>query len=81
MNFAPASAKPARKGKGYFTIDSMPYATVYVDGDKRGVTPILRLPLPAGRHEIVAVTADGRKQKFHVTIEPGAEARRRRLTW
>jgi serine/threonine-protein kinase len=87
MNFAPVPAPagaPARarpRGKGFFTIDSMPYATIYVDGAKKGVTPLLRLSLPAGKHEVVAVTADGRKQKFQVAIAPGEEARRRKLTW
>ena len=77
-----AAARPAKpRGKGFFTIDSMPYATVYVDGAKKGVTPLLRLQLPAGKHEVLAVTADGRRQKFQVTIEPGEEARRRKLTW
>ncbi|HEU5057688.1 MAG TPA: serine/threonine-protein kinase [Kofleriaceae bacterium] len=76
---APARARP--RGKGFFTIDSMPYATIYVDGAKKGVTPILRLQLPAGKHEVTAVTADGRRQKFQVVIEPGEEARRRKLTW
>ena len=76
---APARARP--RGKGFFTIDSMPYATIYVDGAKKGVTPILRLSLPAGKHEVVAVTADGRRQKFQVSIAPGEEAKRRKLTW
>ena len=89
MTFAPERAPPAGggtararpRGKGFFTIDSMPYATIYVDGAKKGVTPLLRLPLPAGKHEVVAVTADGRRQRFQVAIAPGEEARRRKLTW
>ena len=91
MTFAPerappagggGAARPARpRGKGFFTIDSMPYATIYVDGSKKGVTPLLRLQLPAGKHDVLAVTADGRRQKFQITIEPGEEARRRKLTW
>ena len=89
MTFAPepaphapgAPARPVRRGRGFFTVDSMPYATIYVDGAKKGVTPILRLPLAAGKHEVVAVTSDGRRQKFQVAIAPGEEARRRKLTW
>lgn len=90
MTFAPdpapaagggQAARPRPRGRGFFTIDSMPYATVYVDGAKKGVTPLLRLPLPAGKHEVVAVTADGRRQKFQISIAAGEEARRRKLTW
>jgi hypothetical protein len=89
MTFAPERAPPAGggsararpRGKGFFTIDSMPYATIYVDGSKKGVTPLLRLSLPAGKHEVTAVTADGRRQKFQVAIAAGEEARRRKLTW
>jgi serine/threonine-protein kinase len=89
MTFAPERAPPAGggsgrarpRGRGFFTIDSMPYATIYVDGSKKGVTPLLRLPLPAGKHEVTAVTADGRRQKFQVAIAAGEEARRRKLTW
>ena len=90
MTFAPERAPPAPgggsararpRGKGFFTIDSMPYATIYVDGSKKGVTPLLRLALPAGKHEVTAVTADGRRQKFQVAIAAGEEARRRKLTW
>jgi eukaryotic-like serine/threonine-protein kinase len=89
MTFAPEPAPPAGggaararpRGKGFFTIDSMPYATIYVDGSKKGVTPLLRLSLSAGKHDVTAVTSDGRRQKFQVTIAPGEEARRRKLTW
>ncbi len=89
MTFAPepappsagTPARPRARGKGFFTIDSMPYATIYVDGSKKGVTPLLRLSLPAGKHDVLAVTADGRRQKFQVAIAPGEEARRRKLTW
>jgi hypothetical protein len=59
----------------------MPYATIYIDGARRGVTPILRLPLAPGTHTVAAVTADGRRRSFRVTIQPGREARRRRLVW
>lgn len=86
MTFAPEpapspGARQRPRGKGFFTIDSMPYATIFVDGAKKGVTPLLRLSLSAGKHEVVAVTADGRRQKFQIAIAPGEEAKRRKLTW
>ena len=76
-----AATTQAATRDGYFTVDSMPYATIYVDGTRRGVTPLLRLPLAPGRHRIVAVTADKRRQSLSITIEAGVEARRRRLVW
>jgi serine/threonine-protein kinase len=75
------SRRAAPVEPGYFTIDSRPYATIHVDGVRRGVTPLLRLPLSPGPHAVVAVTADGRRQSLRVTIEPGVEAPRRRLVW
>jgi hypothetical protein len=85
---APESAEPAprrkvvrERGPGWLTVDSRPYATIYVDGKKIGLTPVLRLELPAGGHRVRAVTQDGREQSFRVTIEPAKEAPRRRLVW
>jgi eukaryotic-like serine/threonine-protein kinase len=75
------SRRSAPVASGYFTIDSRPYAAIHVDGVRRGVTPLLRMPLAPGAHSVVAVTADGRRQSLRVTIEPGAEAPRRRLDW
>ncbi|HUS66267.1 MAG TPA: serine/threonine-protein kinase [Kofleriaceae bacterium] len=97
MTFAPTRAEPApapapapvheREKKlvvaerGFLTVDSMPYATIYDGKQKLGVTPLWRVALPAGPHKLVAVTADGRRQTLKVTIDPGKEARRRRLEW
>jgi serine/threonine-protein kinase len=66
---------------GYFTVDSRPWATIYVDGKKLGVTPLLRVPLSPGSHVLRAVSQTGREQRFKVVIESGKEAPRRRLVW
>ena len=80
---APAERRAGRRAhaRGYFTIDSMPYATIYIDGVAHGVTPLLRVSLAPGSHTVVAVTADGRRRSLRVKIEPGVEAPRRRLVW
>ena len=73
-------AQPRRR-RGYVTIVSKPYATIYIDGKRVDVTPILRHPVAAGRRRIRAVTADGRAQRFSIKVEAGKEAKRRRLQW
>jgi eukaryotic-like serine/threonine-protein kinase len=65
---------------GTFSIDSAPYATIYVDGTKLGVTPLVGKTLPAGKHTIKAVTKDGREQTFSITIAPGKLTNRGTLT-
>ena len=63
---------------GSLTIDSDPYATIYVDGRKLGYTPIVRHQLSPGTHSVRAVSsADGRVKKMSVTVKPGKHLRRR----
>lgn len=68
-------------GVGYLTIESKPYATIYIDGQRADVTPILRRSVAAGRHRIRAVSSTGAEKTFSVVIEAGREAPRRKLTW
>jgi serine/threonine-protein kinase len=85
----PSRAHPRREppaaaavtGTGFFTVDSRPFATVYIDGKRVGVTPILRLSLPAGPHTVRAISQTGAEQTLRVVIEAGKEAPRRRLVW
>ena len=53
---------------GRFSIDSTPYATIYVDGHKLGVTPILQHRLAAGHHQVRAVLRDGREQRVSLDV-------------
>jgi serine/threonine-protein kinase len=53
---------------GRFSIDSTPYATIYVDGHKLGVTPILQHRLTAGHHQVRAVLGDGREQRVSLDV-------------
>jgi serine/threonine protein kinase len=66
----------ARK-PGYVSIDAKPYAAIRIDGRSVGNTPVLKHPLPAGSHEVVAVTKDGREKRFRVRVRPGATMSRR----
>ncbi len=71
-----ASAKP-----GFYTVDSHPYATIYVDGKRKDQTPLFRIELPAGKHVVRAVLADGRQRRFKIVVKPGAEVSSGTLTW
>jgi serine/threonine-protein kinase len=68
-----------RVERGSFTIDSRPWATVYVDGKKLGVTPIFKKSLPAGKHTVKAVSG-GKTRTFTIDISPNRELSKR-LTW
>ncbi len=71
---------PART-PGTFSIDSTPFATIYVDGKKLDVTPILDHALAAGKHRIRAVLQDGRTRKLTVDVPAGRAAKPIQLTW
>jgi serine/threonine protein kinase len=70
-----ASEMAARGGRGTLVVNSLPWSEVYVDGRRRGNTPIPSLQLPAGEHRIELRTADGRTHRETVTIEANTTAR------
>ncbi|HEX3762434.1 MAG TPA: serine/threonine-protein kinase [Kofleriaceae bacterium] len=69
--------KPRRTAEtaatGMLTIDSQPFAEIHLGNRDLGPTPLWRIPLPAGRHEFRATTADGRHQDIEFRITPGRE--------
>ena len=76
----PADSARAPK-PGTLSIDSTPYARIYVDGKLLDLTPILRRPFSAGRHKIRAVLVDGRSKTLTVDIPAGRAAKPIVLTW
>ena len=75
-------ADSARTPKpGTISIDSNPYARIYVDGKLLDLTPILRRPLAAGRHKIRAVLVDGRSQSLTIEVPSSRAAKPIVLTW
>jgi len=80
----PDRARPGRKKSarpGLFSIDSEPYATIYVDGRRLGDTPLFKVELAAGRHQVRAVCSCGKTRTFAVKIREGETHRARRLVW
>jgi serine/threonine protein kinase len=65
---------------GRLTIDSWPFAVIWIGGSELGTTPLWRIPLPPGQYELHAVAADGRQQALGLRIEPGRE-RKLTLSW
>ncbi len=65
---------------GLLSIDSRPYATIFVDGGRAGDTPVVELSLAPGVHRVRAVLPDGRSQSLTITIVSG-QLHTRRLHW
>ncbi len=85
-----ASSKPEKSTErttkaddkpGLFSIESTPYATIYIDGARFDDTPIVGKSLPAGKHTLKAVLKDGRTKQRTITIEPGKLTNLGHLTW
>ncbi|MCP4446381.1 MAG: protein kinase [Myxococcales bacterium] len=65
----------------YLTVDSSPYATIYVDGKKLGVTPIFKVKLKPGAHKLRVVSATGAKKTMNLRFKPGRTKNLGRLRW
>ena len=76
-----AVARPASTEPGFYSVDSTPYATIFVDGKRLDQTPLFHVSLPAGAHQVRAVLADGRQRTFTIQIAAGAEATSGTLIW
>lgn len=69
---AGAPARTARtRGTGHLSVDSSPFAELWIDGRKVGTTPLLRHALPEGTHRVVARTEDGRTRRLRVRVRAG----------
>ena len=66
---------------GTFSIDSSPYATIYLDGTRLGDTPLYNAKVAAGKHQMRAVLEDGTAKTFSVEIAPGKLTNKGKLTW
>src|SRR5690606_38199977 len=72
---------PAEQRPGFFSVDSDPYATIYVDGKRLDQTPLFKVELPAGTHRIRAVRADGRERTYRIKLAPGEHVNSGTLKW
>jgi len=70
----PAHEQPAPRPQepGFLRLATQPWTTVYLQGRKLGVTPLVDLELPAGRHTLRAVNpGKGIERTIQVVIHPG----------
>lgn len=67
----PPSPPPPKPPAGYLTIDSQPYAVIFIDGKRYGETPLVKLALAPGRHVVRAVRDNGDAQRLTIDIELG----------
>jgi len=52
-------------------LDSVPWSEVYLGRKKLGITPLLGIRLPAGRHRLTLVNpASGKRRTITVIIRP-----------
>ncbi|HUH01432.1 MAG TPA: serine/threonine-protein kinase [Kofleriaceae bacterium] len=73
--------RPPARVPGRVSIDSTPYAIIYIDGVRAGVTPLIDHQVPPGKRRIRAVLENGKSQSFSLTIEEGKRAQPRHLYW
>jgi len=73
-------AKRSKAESGQLTFDTKPWTEVYLGKRKLGITPLLKIDLPAGRHELTLVNQGrGIRQKIKVTITAGKLATVRKV--
>jgi serine/threonine-protein kinase len=64
-------------GRGELTVNALPWAHVFIDGKQVGDTPLSKVGLSAGSHQIrLQSPSTGREMRFSVAIETGTELRR-----
>jgi serine/threonine-protein kinase len=70
----PAAVEKASKS-GWLQINCRPWAEVALDGEPIGTTPINRLRVSAGAHEVILSNpAAGYRERFDVKVAPGRTA-------
>jgi len=69
---APPAAEPPARRPGRLSVDSEPFAVIELDGKPMGTTPLYRVPVAPGRHQLRAETGNGRVQRRAIEVAPGA---------
>ena len=77
----PRTPPPKRPATGFVSIDSVPWAQLYIDGKRVGMTPYIHKTAAAGKREVKAVLEDGRTRTFTVNVPAGREAAPVTLRW
>jgi hypothetical protein len=67
--------------EGFVTVDSDPFAVIYIDGARFSETPVFKRKLAAGKHVLRAVLEDGRERTIDIVVEDGKAKNLGKLTW
>jgi serine/threonine-protein kinase len=78
---SPPVASSEAQDPGFFSIESKPFARIFVDGVLVDQTPMFRHRLKPGSRRIRAVLEDGREKTFTIKIVSGQEVNAGRLAW
>jgi serine/threonine-protein kinase len=81
---ADAGAPPAvvvETGTGTVTVDSSPYATIYIDDKRIGDTPLFKAPITAGKHTLRAVLSTGTPKSVQITVAADHDLNLGKLNW
>ena len=77
----PRKVRPVAAEPGFYSVDSDPYATIYIDGKRIDQTPLFKRSLPSGTHRVRAVREDGKSRTFTIRINPGQHVSSGTLRW
>jgi serine/threonine-protein kinase len=67
----PSKPPAVAAAPGYFSIDTMPYSEVYIDGKLAGITPLVRVPLRPGKHTVRMVPQIGPSKRLTIQVHSG----------
>jgi serine/threonine-protein kinase len=70
-----ARLKRRVSGRGKLTVNSIPWARVYLDGRYLGTTPLRAVEVPAGSHRIVLKSHEGKTLRSFVTRIPSGDTK------
>jgi serine/threonine-protein kinase len=65
---AASVARTTKRAMGRLTLDTRPWTYVYLRGRKLGDTPLIEVPLPAGRHQLKLVN-EGKNISTVIEVE------------
>lgn len=63
-------AAPVGPAPVLVSVNARPWATIWIDGEEVGETPLAEIPIVPGRHTVAAVMSDGRRIEREVEIGP-----------
>jgi serine/threonine protein kinase len=66
---------------GFYSVDASAQTTIYIDRQRIGETPITRLPIKPGFHEVKAIGPRGKMKVFKITILGGQDTESPVITW